>query len=328
LDGEGIKLVNVGASDIETCNPKIILGLLWKIIYKFQIANFNVQKGQKGDDDASQGLLKWAQNSSSNYGVPIDNFKSSFKDGKAISALVDSLQPGSIDLKKTGDPLTATKRAMDIAERSHGVKKLLDPEDVVENPDPHSIMLYVATLREASAGKKPAGAPGTLAKKSIAPAAAVAKELPKPLPRAAGRYAAFSEQFRTGKKWVRPTAPVTKTQEKKAYQKNAPRQWKPPTVSDRKDVQAVKKALNDKGLVQTGFTDAQIEQALKKGRDVNNTLDILEHLRTPGSTGFPSVRSLIKCFDRVAAEQEKIKGQMLQWLQRKKKSTCSRTYCL
>lgn len=39
LAKEGVKVVNIGPEDIWDGNPKIILGLLWTIIYHFQVCH-------------------------------------------------------------------------------------------------------------------------------------------------------------------------------------------------------------------------------------------------------------------------------------------------
>jgi hypothetical protein len=49
---EGLKLVNIGAKDIhDAVSPKLILGLVWTLILRYQI--------QCGGDSPKQALLDW-----------------------------------------------------------------------------------------------------------------------------------------------------------------------------------------------------------------------------------------------------------------------------
>jgi filamin len=65
LDTERVKLVNIGPSDIETGNLKLILGLVWTLILRYQI-NKKKQTGSEahtntGASTVKQELLGWVQ---------------------------------------------------------------------------------------------------------------------------------------------------------------------------------------------------------------------------------------------------------------------------
>eukprot|EP00457_Paulinella_chromatophora_P000012 gb/GEZN01000012.1/.p1 GENE.gb/GEZN01000012.1/~~gb/GEZN01000012.1/.p1 ORF type:complete len:4989 (+),score=1206.50 gb/GEZN01000012.1/:84-15050(+) len=165
---DGYDVANVCASDIEGKNNKILLGLLWRMMYQFELGKSSTGKSEEGilkkmDRQRSQAqLITWAQSAS---GVQASNaavvdFKDSFKDGKALASLVNSLAPGSIDQHEieTLSPLEITKKAMKVAEEVHGVQSLADAEDIVNGSDKHSLMIFLAKLRDVE--KTYVAAPG------------------------------------------------------------------------------------------------------------------------------------------------------------------------
>eukprot|EP00010_Vexillifera_abyssalis_P008583 CAMPEP_0201543964 /NCGR_PEP_ID=MMETSP0173_2-20130828/240_1 /ASSEMBLY_ACC=CAM_ASM_000268 /TAXON_ID=218659 /ORGANISM="Vexillifera sp., Strain DIVA3 564/2" /LENGTH=875 /DNA_ID=CAMNT_0047951895 /DNA_START=37 /DNA_END=2664 /DNA_ORIENTATION=- len=144
IQREGLKLVNVGSEDIYNCNLRIILGLIWTLILRYQI--------NKGITEGSPKwlLLEWVKKQVKPYGVrePKD-FKSSWIDGTVLSALCDSLEPGTFAKDKwTGDAMEDVTNAMKTATDEYDINQLMDPEDMVEYPDELSIMTYVAQYRD------------------------------------------------------------------------------------------------------------------------------------------------------------------------------------
>ena len=141
---EGLKLVNIGAEDIYGNNLKIILGLIWTLILRYQI--------NKGIAEGSPKwlLLEWVKGQVKPYGVvePKD-FKTSWIDGTVMSALADSLEPGT-NPKSTwnGDPLHDVDQAMQRSLEVYEIPRLLDAEDMVEAPDELSLMTYIAQFRD------------------------------------------------------------------------------------------------------------------------------------------------------------------------------------
>eukprot|EP00479_Gromia_sphaerica_P001301 TRINITY_DN11480_c0_g1_i1.p1 TRINITY_DN11480_c0_g1~~TRINITY_DN11480_c0_g1_i1.p1 ORF type:complete len:80 (+),score=20.17 TRINITY_DN11480_c0_g1_i1:174-413(+) len=76
-------------------DDKLILGLIWALILRYQIA------GIDGEAEAKNALLRWVQKQLEPYSVEkVTNFKDSWEDGQAITALVDSLCPGIHPLEK------------------------------------------------------------------------------------------------------------------------------------------------------------------------------------------------------------------------------------
>ena len=86
---EGIKVVNIGSEDIYGGNLRLILGLIWTIILRYQI-NKGIEQGSP-----KWLLLEWVKQQVKPYGIPEPrDFKTSWIDGQTLSALCDSLEPG------------------------------------------------------------------------------------------------------------------------------------------------------------------------------------------------------------------------------------------
>jgi len=146
LKNEGIKLVAIGPEDIVDHANKLILGLIWTIILRYQI-----QKGDQGGS-AKNELLQWVRRQ-----IPecdVNNFTTSWQDGKAICHLADSLQrgiiPGGLDaVDENPDPLANATLGEDAAEKELGIPKVLLPEDMVSSePDELSVMTYISFYRD------------------------------------------------------------------------------------------------------------------------------------------------------------------------------------
>eukprot|EP01102_Stenamoeba_stenopodia_P008123 TRINITY_DN230_c0_g1_i4.p1 TRINITY_DN230_c0_g1~~TRINITY_DN230_c0_g1_i4.p1 ORF type:complete len:323 (+),score=106.91 TRINITY_DN230_c0_g1_i4:48-1016(+) len=143
ITSQGIKLVGIGPEDIHDNNLKLILGLIWTLILRFQI-----QRGGP-DANAKAELLEWVRQQVAPYGLRPKNFNNDWTDGKVLSALTDSLEPGTLDYKSlTGDALSDTERAMDTAEKAYQITKLMDAIDMVEMPDELAVMTYVSLFRD------------------------------------------------------------------------------------------------------------------------------------------------------------------------------------
>eukprot|EP01100_Stratorugosa_tubuloviscum_P001307 TRINITY_DN128_c1_g3_i1.p1 TRINITY_DN128_c1_g3~~TRINITY_DN128_c1_g3_i1.p1 ORF type:complete len:922 (-),score=520.52 TRINITY_DN128_c1_g3_i1:182-2947(-) len=145
----GVRLVGISAEDICDGNLKLILGLLWSLFRKLRIEQVVSSEGQKIED----GLLLWVQKMTEGYnGVHIENFKHSFNDGLAFSALVNRFNPELLDFANinSDDKEANLERAFDIAEKQLGIPKLLDTADLVNGtPDERSVTLYVSLFFHA-----------------------------------------------------------------------------------------------------------------------------------------------------------------------------------
>ncbi len=91
LHSEGIKLVGIGNEDIVEPKRKLILGLIWTIILRYQI-----QRGEDDGGSARSELLKWVRSKIPEY--DIKNFAGDWRSGKAICALAEACEPGQMKL--------------------------------------------------------------------------------------------------------------------------------------------------------------------------------------------------------------------------------------
>ncbi|XP_068195760.1 spectrin beta chain, erythrocytic isoform X1 [Antennarius striatus] len=153
LKEQRVHLENMGSHDIVDGNHRLILGLIWTIILRFQIQDIVVETGQadqKETRSAKDALLLWCQMKTAGYpNVNITNFTTSWKDGMAFNALIHKHRPDLVDYNtlKRSNPTHNLQNAFNVAEQRLGVTKLLDPEDVfTENPDEKSIITYVVAF--------------------------------------------------------------------------------------------------------------------------------------------------------------------------------------
>ncbi|XP_029454757.1 spectrin beta chain, erythrocytic [Rhinatrema bivittatum] len=151
LKEQKVHLENMGSHDIVDGNHRLILGLIWTIILRFQIQDIIIET-QEGREtrSAKDALLLWCQMKTAGYShVNVTNFTSSWKDGLAFNALIHKHRPDLLDFEKLkkSNARHNLEHAFSVAERQLGITQLLDPEDVfTENPDEKSIITYVVAF--------------------------------------------------------------------------------------------------------------------------------------------------------------------------------------
>mmetsp|Transcript_13966 Transcript_13966/g.21034 ORF Transcript_13966/g.21034 Transcript_13966/m.21034 type:complete len:1349 (+) Transcript_13966:18-4064(+) len=201
MNAEGINTTNQGAEDVYDKNEKIVLGMLWTLILNYQVAALpkadsssddmndpyaiDISISSDSDDEeeerrrreeeaarrkrsqqeamreAKSNLLKWARERCAPFGVDVDNFGTSFADGKAFMALSASIDPGfnfHRELVNTdGDPQSNMDASFEFNEAELGIPKLINSEHMVApyTPDEKSVMTYVSLLYQQH-GAKPA----------------------------------------------------------------------------------------------------------------------------------------------------------------------------
>jgi filamin len=153
LKNEGIKLVAIGPEDITDKNLKLILGLIWTIILRYQI-----QKLQGAGGSAKNDLLEWVRRKIPECNV--NDFTGSWQDGRAVCHLTEALKPGCFPHplnQLVGRPnLENATKGEDVAEKELGIPQILDPADMVAAADELSTMTYISYFRdyEANEGKR------------------------------------------------------------------------------------------------------------------------------------------------------------------------------
>lgn len=121
VEQDGVKLVNIGNVDIVNGNLKLILGLIWSLIVRYQIGRSKFPPRKL--------MLAWLQ-----AVLPeckVNNLTTDWNSGILLSALLDYCKPGlfphwkSLDRNKGIENCT---RAMSIAQKDLGIPAVLEPE--------------------------------------------------------------------------------------------------------------------------------------------------------------------------------------------------------
>eukprot|EP01083_Nonionella_stella_P232272 819584_1 len=165
----GVQLVNVSATDIYDGNLKLILGLTWTMICKFQFHQITLDRVKSRQEagtvepvelvvepkpvsSAASALLKWCNEKLAGYGIQVGDLKKSWTDGTALSALVHALNmegPDGFDealLPPKG--IWRVTKAIEIAKYEHHVADVMAPEHLVSGADERSLMTYLAMIKD------------------------------------------------------------------------------------------------------------------------------------------------------------------------------------
>jgi spectrin beta len=155
LRNHNCQLENVHAHDIVDGNPKIVLGLFWKLILKYQLTTLKPIEGKELNKVSivviKKSLLLWCQSAIQKYpNVSVSDFTLSWKDGRAFCALVHKHRPDLIDYEAMAraSPIERLSTAFTVARDQLNVPSLLEPEDLLGFQDEKSIMIYLATLHQ------------------------------------------------------------------------------------------------------------------------------------------------------------------------------------
>ncbi|XP_065202026.1 spectrin beta chain, non-erythrocytic 1 isoform X3 [Planococcus citri] len=157
-----VRLESIGAEDIVDGNPRLILGLIWTIILRFQIQEIEIDVDEENESSekksAKDALLLWCQRKTAGYsGVSIQDFTGSWRSGLGFNALIHAHRPELINfnLLNPTKHIDNLNNAFDVAHNELGIPRLLDAEDVDTNrPDEKSIMTYVASYYHTFARMK------------------------------------------------------------------------------------------------------------------------------------------------------------------------------
>ncbi|XP_013109625.2 filamin-C isoform X2 [Stomoxys calcitrans] len=121
IEADHIKLVNIGNTDIVNGNIKLILGLIWSLIVRYQIGRSKFPPRKL--------MLAWLQ-----AALPeckITNLTTDWNSGVNLAALLDYCKPGLFPHWRSMDPSQSVRNctnAMNLAQSEFGVPKVLEPE--------------------------------------------------------------------------------------------------------------------------------------------------------------------------------------------------------
>ncbi|XP_074658482.1 filamin-B-like isoform X2 [Tubulanus polymorphus] len=139
LEEDGVRLVNIGPEDILEGNLKLIMGLIWLLILRYQIIG-------KSKIPPKKLMLSWLR-----AVIPenqISNFTNNWNDGRALHALINYCQPGLCPDWKTlnkENKVENCKAAMLTAEKDLDIPLIVTPEDMSNpNLDELSGMTYLS----------------------------------------------------------------------------------------------------------------------------------------------------------------------------------------
>ncbi|KAF9201530.1 Spectrin beta chain, non-erythrocytic 5 [Haplosporangium sp. Z 27] len=175
-------LGTLGNEDIVDGNLKLTLGLVWHIIYRFQIQHIantmaehypslatddiiegddstkGKKKGTSQQVDAKLALLRWVRYQLEDYSdviPPIQDFHRSWRTGLAFAALIHRHEPDflpefytailPLHLETPEEWRISLTNAFEVAFEKMNLPRLLDPEDLVDvdTPDERSILTYI-----------------------------------------------------------------------------------------------------------------------------------------------------------------------------------------
>ena len=152
VEAQGITLVNMDASFIYEGRSNIILGLMWTSILNFQVADIDMD-GLTG----KRGLLEWAKRACKAQGVKVSNFTTSWKDGRALCALIANFRGDLLTMDQVGpksEAMDNTNKALTIGLEQLDIAIVMDAEDLcVAKPDEKSVVTMVAEWFKAFAGQ-------------------------------------------------------------------------------------------------------------------------------------------------------------------------------
>eukprot|EP01156_Anaeramoeba_ignava_P021811 Anaeramoba_ignava/c19781_g1_i3.p1 GENE.c19781_g1_i3~~c19781_g1_i3.p1 ORF type:complete len:267 (-),score=68.64 c19781_g1_i3:1408-2208(-) len=140
-----MELVNIGSQDLVDQNLKITLGLIWILIRRYHISSENDEKTKSIQDI----LLDWLRNKLESTGIRIDSLTTSLKDGIALCELINKLKPGTINISELdkSQPEKILELAFQKANEVLNIPQLLDPADMLIEPDKLSVITYLSYFK-------------------------------------------------------------------------------------------------------------------------------------------------------------------------------------
>ncbi|XP_071084444.1 filamin-C-like [Haliotis cracherodii] len=138
ISRDGVRIVNIDSAVVTEGNVKLILGLLWQVILRYQVGLSAVQH--------RQWILKWIQAVIPQYRVR--NFTTDWNDGLALHALLEFCKPGicpNWHHLDRDNKLNNCRNAMKLAKQHFDIPLVLRPEDLCSPElDDRSAITYLS----------------------------------------------------------------------------------------------------------------------------------------------------------------------------------------
>ncbi|CAK4700089.1 hypothetical protein LEN26_000277 [Aphanomyces euteiches] len=146
LAKEHVLVTNIGSSDILDGNSKLILGLMWTIIKRYQVADIAVD-GVSGKD----GLLLWCNQILEPYELHVSNFTTHWSNGLAFCYLLHAYDATLVNLQDLSPDHGPDNLALafSLLETHLAIPSLLSPEDLQGKVDEKSVLTYVSMVFQA-----------------------------------------------------------------------------------------------------------------------------------------------------------------------------------
>nr|CAG4708298.1 unnamed protein product [Naegleria fowleri] len=162
-----IPLVNIDSNDIVDGNLKLVLAVVYALIYKFQICQVLDQKdleGNKQNPEAllyiEQLLLQWLNSTLYDNQPVLTNLTSDWTDGEHLKKLILHLTNGqSTTLNDPNwssfDPVKKLSLCIDQAEHELHIPRIQDAQDLANSPDRFSMIAYLSYFRMVKSENQP-----------------------------------------------------------------------------------------------------------------------------------------------------------------------------
>jgi len=176
IQNDKVKIVNIGSTDINQGNLKIILGLIWTLIQHYHINQLDflsedsltssqkvINKDKPKENlNAKDKLLKVINEIIKPWGYEAKNFTTDFEDGRILQCLGYTRDPSNIrdPINFGKDNHSNVREALESLDKL-GVPRVMDIEDIADKHDEKAMMTLLGyVLKEILGRKQLANGPG------------------------------------------------------------------------------------------------------------------------------------------------------------------------
>jgi hypothetical protein len=150
LERVGVRTPNTKHSSLLDHDLKMVLGLIWAIIQHHTAWSLSRGSGGSGGGDSKEVLLRWCNGLTASQGVRVENFGSSFADGRAFLAILRSHDPALVpdwEARTSERAAENLEMAFSTGEAALGIPRMLEAEDILT--DEKAVITYVAQMHNA-----------------------------------------------------------------------------------------------------------------------------------------------------------------------------------